>query len=116
MIKIDNVQMPAPSVYRIPEHDLDSENTGRNERGYLQRDRLRQGVFKIEMEWWGVNNNTLATLMNAIKPSKVSVEFLTESGYKTKQMYVGDRSKELVRYMGDTNKMAWNVSFNLTEY
>jgi len=116
MLTIDGVAIsPDPSVYSLPEHDLDSENSGRNELGVLIRDRLRQGVYKIELEWWAISNAELKVILGAIYKPEFPVTFLTEDGYVTKTMYAGDRSKSLVRYMGDTNKMAWNLKFNLIE-
>lgn len=116
MLKINGVKMPDPSVYRVGRQDLDSENSGRNELGVLVRDRLRQGIMRVDFEWWAVNNTKSTTLLNAVKPSKVTVELLVEGVYVTKEMYVSDRSSELIRYMNDTGKMAWNVSFSLVEY
>jgi hypothetical protein len=114
LLKIDSTDMPAPSVFRIPQYDLDSADTQRNEEGYLQRDRIRQGISKIELEWHGITNDQLSTLLNAVQPAQVSVTFLFGSSYETKSMYVGDRNVELVKNHG--GDVRWNVSFNLTEY
>ena len=116
MIMVNGVTLPSPSVYRIPMQDLDSENTGRNERGVLVRDRLRQGVYKIELEWWAIDNSKVQTILSAIQPSQVTVQFIDHLGTQTKKMYVGDRNIEMVRFMNQRNKMAWNVTFNLVEY
>ena len=116
MIKINGVKLPDPSVYRVGRQDLDSENSGRNERGVLIRDRLRQGILKVELEWWAISNAKSNQILNAVKPSSVTVELLVEGRYETVKMNVGDRNSELVRFMGDMGKQAWNVSFNLVEY
>lgn len=116
MITIDSTTLPTPSVYRLPDYDIDSENTGRVETGVLQRDRLRSEVYKVELEWWGLSDTDVQTIMTAVRPAQFSVTFLTESGNKTKTMYAGDKHRELVRYMGDSSKKAWNVSVNLIEY
>ncbi|HZJ98856.1 MAG TPA: DUF6711 family protein [Tissierellaceae bacterium] len=115
MLTINGVKMPDPSVYKISRQDLDSENSGRNERGVIIRDRLRQGILKAEYEYWAIDNEKVNKLLNAIKPEKVSVTLLVEGSYVTKEMYVGDRSSEMVRFMNRLDKMAWNVSFNLVE-
>lgn len=116
MIKIDGVTLPTPSVYKVNRQDLDSSNSGRNELGYLIRDRLRQGMLKGEFEWWGLDNNRATTILNAVSPSKVSATLLVEGKSVTVDMYVSDRSSELIRYMGETGKMAWTISFSLVEY
>ncbi|HZJ99462.1 MAG TPA: DUF6711 family protein [Tissierellaceae bacterium] len=116
MININGVRLPDPSVYNIPLSDLDSESTGRNEKGVLHRDRLRQGIYKIELEWWAIDNSKVQTILSAVQPDNFSVRFIDHVGYKTKTMYAGDKNVEMVRYMSDRNKMAWNVSFNLIEF
>lgn len=116
MIKVNGVRLPDPSVYNLPLSDLDSENSGRNENGVLIRDRLRSEVFKIELEWWAIDNSKVQQILSAVKPAKITVEFIDHIGTKTKTMYAGDKNVEMVRYMADRNKMAWNISFNLIEY
>ena len=115
IITIDGVDLPAPSIFKIQQSDLDSSDTNRNEEGYLQRDRIRQGIYKLELEWKGITNAQLATILNAIKPASVSVKFPTEKGRVTKTMYVGDRKSEIVKYRNE-NDIRWNLSFTLTEY
>lgn len=44
ILTIDGVGIPAPSSLKIQQSDLDSADTNRNEEGYLQRDRIRQGI------------------------------------------------------------------------
>lgn len=113
LLQIDGVDMPAPSVFKIPRFDLDSGDTNRNEEGYLQRDRIRQGIFKIELEWKGITSAQLNTIETAIAPASVQVTFPTATGMQTKTMYVGDRMVEMVKYQPETR---WNISFNLIEY
>jgi len=116
MISIDGVDLPAPSVFKIPQSDLDSSDTGRNELGILQRDRIRQGLYKIELEWKGITSSQLHLIESAIEPSEINVTFPTATGMKTKKMYAGDRNVEIVKYDKDFDKIRWNISFNLIEY
>jgi hypothetical protein len=115
LISIDGVDLPAPSTIKMPQSDLDSADTNRNEEGYLQRDRIRQGVYKLELEWKGITNAQLATILETIKPASVEVTFPTPVGRVTKTMYAGNRNIEIARYKND-NDIRWNLSFNLTEY
>lgn len=114
MLKIGGVDMPAPSVFKLPRFDLDSGDTNRNEEGYLQRDRIRQGIYKIELEWKGITSVQLNIIETAIAPASVQVTFLTASGLQTKTMYAGDRQTELIKYQ--STDIRWNISFSLTEY
>lgn len=115
MIKIDGVDLPSPSKFDLPEMDLDSSDSNRDELGYLHRDRIRQGVYKIELEWKGINNTQLNLIETAIKPVQIDVTFPTSEGMKTKVMYAGDRKRSMIKYNGETN-ITWDLSFNLTEY
>ncbi|GMG96860.1 DUF6711 family protein [Tepidimicrobium xylanilyticum] len=116
MITIDGVDLPSPSVFKIPRSDLDSGDTGRNELGVLQRDRIRQGIYKIELEWKGINSSDLYLIESAIEPAELNVTFPTPTGMATKTMYAGDRNVEMVKYDKDFDKIRWNISFNLIEY
>ena len=113
---IDGIGLPAPTKFKLPNFDLDSEDSNRNEFGVFQRDRIRQGVNKGEFEWVLIPSAQLATIKNAIKPAKVIATLPTESGDEDFEMYVGDRNVELVVYDKDYTKRLWNISFSLTEY
>lgn len=115
MITINGVGLPAPTKFKPPNFDLDSQDTTRNEAGYMQRYRIRQGIYKIELEWRNITSFELATIKKAIKPASVKVTYPTEVGLITKTMYVGDRNIEIVTFNEDYRKIIWNISFNLTE-
>jgi hypothetical protein len=116
MLRIDGVDMPVPSVYKLPRFDMDSEDTNRNEEGRLQRDRIRQGIFKIELEWWSITSSQLHTIETAIAPASLQVTFITAIGPQTKTMYAGDRNIGMALYDEKTDDIRWDVSFNLIEY
>lgn len=115
MIYINGKKLPNPSSYRIPEFDLDSGDTTRNERGYFQRDRIRQGVAKVELQWKAITSEDLTKILDAVEPSGFSVRYITPYGYKTTRMYVGDRQVEMARgFIG--HDLRWDISCNLIEY
>lgn len=116
MINVDGVDLPAPIKFKPPNFDLDSQDTNRNELGTMQRDRIRQGIFKLELAWKNINSSNLALIKAAIEPARVKVTFPTEIGFVTKIMYAGDRDIEMVAFNEDYNKILWNISFNLIEY
>ena len=116
LINIDGVDLPAPSSFKIPNMDLDSPDSARNELGVVQRDRIRQGVFKVELEYKGITSSQLALIKSAIEPAQFNAKIMTEIGVVTKIMYAGDRSIELVKNNDDYNKIRWDISFNLVEY
>jgi hypothetical protein len=114
ILSIDGVDIPAPSTFKLPRYDLDSADTRRNEEGYLQRDRIRQGVFKIELEWRSITSAELQIIDNAIAPASIRVTFPSADGMQTKTMYAGDRNAEIIRYK--QNDIRWKASLNLIEY
>ena len=117
IITIDGVDIPAPSKYSVMMADLDSPDSTRNEKGILIRRRIREGVYKIELEFNVKTGDEIQIIESAIKKDKLKVTFPDTSGRITKNMYVGDRKKEIVLYNnGEIDKMRWNLSFNLVEY
>lgn len=116
MITIDGVDLPSPSSFKLPRFDMDSGDTNRNELGVLQRDRIRQGIYKIELEFKGINSSNLYLIESAIEPAELNVTFPTPTGKQTKKMYAGDRNVEMVKYDDNPDLIRWNLSFNLVEY
>jgi len=118
MIQINGVVLPAPVEYSVSLQDIDSENTRRTETGMLQRDRVRAGVYKIQIKW-RVTKTQLKTITDALKPAKFSVTFFdpTTSTTPTRYMYCGDRDADLVHYKATVpDDSLWELSTSLIEY
>ncbi len=117
LIQINGVDMPPPVEYSVSLQDIDSENTRRTETGVLQRDRVRAGVYKIEVKWL-VTKTQLKTITDALKPAKFSVMFFdpTTSTNPTRSMYCGDRNADLVLNKENPDKSLWELSTSLIEY
>lgn len=115
LITINGTAMPEPSSISVSYQDLDSDSTKRNEKGVLQRDRVRQGVHKLSLRWPPLSQSDAETILNAVKPASFSVKYLdpATASYKTSTMYVGDRSCEMQR---TALGWRWNISFDLIEY
>lgn len=117
IITIDGSVLPHPSSYKVLKSDLDSPDTTRNEEGVLQRDRIRQGVYKIELEFRNKKGNEIQSIESVIHKSKLNVTFPDTTGRISKEMYVGDRNKEMVLYNnGVVDETRWTLNFNLVEY
>ena len=121
MIRIDGLDLPAPKDggYDVSLQDIDSENTRRTESGVLNRDRVRAGIYKIEVTW-RVKKPQLKIITDALKPAKLSVVFFdpTTATSPTRQMYCGDRTGKLLS-MNDPdspNESLWELSTSLIEY
>lgn len=115
-ISIGGYQLPAPTSYEVQRSDLDSENTTRNEAGYLSRDRIRSGVYKIIAKW-RIPTSDLQRIVTAISPASFSVTFLdlTTASYKTATMYVGDRTASVVVGDNSVNEMLVDFAVNFIE-
>lgn len=119
LISINNTALPAPTKYNVPTHDLDSSDTTRNEQGILIRNRVRQGVVKIELSWTATSS-VIAQIAPLVEPEKVTAQYFNPQSnqFETANLYVGDRSCNLVMYTDgmDLADALWEYSFNLIEY
>lgn len=119
LLYIDGQYFPCPTKYNVQLSDLDSSDTTRNESGQLVRNRVRQGVTKIELSYL-VEGWQSRVMLECIKPAKVTVKFYDprQDTQREAIMYVGDRSCVMQRFLpGDSiSDIMWEVSFNLVEY
>ena len=114
-VTIGSTQLPAPSKYSTSRFDIDSEGTKRNEQGYLQRYRVRQGLYRLELEWTGITDAQASAIDTATAPSTFSVTFDTPNGPVTKTMYVGDRQFDEVMHANMATTKRWDVKLALIE-
>ena len=116
-LTIDGVLMPAPKTYSIDRSDLDSENTTRSLSGIMNRDRVRQGVYKLKITWL-IKTTDLIKLTQALTPASMQVKFFdgTTGTYITTKMYAGDRSSSLALQKKNYREMWWEFSCDLIEY
>jgi hypothetical protein len=119
LITIGSTPLPDPVEYSVSLQDIDSENTRRTEAGILTRDRVRGGVYKIQITW-KVTKTQLKTITDAISPAQFSVTFFdpTTSTDPTKYMYSGDRTGKLILLKDPNNPSSslWELSTSLIEY
>lgn len=117
LLKINGMTLPAPSTYKVKRSDLDSEATTRNSEGVLLRDRVREGVYRIDVSWAGLEHSDYIIVANALSPVKFTVEFFDPNSATTKiaEMYASDRDAELIKY-DDGLKSRWTLSCALIEY
>lgn len=118
MITINGVLLPSPSAYKVKRSDLDSEATTRNSEGQLIRDRVRSGVYRIDVTWSALRRADYITVVNALSPAKFTVEFFDPNSATnaTAQMYASDRDGELILNTGAAAKSVWSLSCSLIEY
>ena len=119
MIAINGKRLPNPTKYRVGMSDLDSADTTRNEAGVLIRNRVRQGVTKIELGFT-LRGQDASWVLDLVTPAQVSVEYYDPRIFqpRTINAYVGDRTCNMQVYTPNMNveDIWWEVTFNLIEY
>lgn len=119
LLYIDGQYFPSPTKYNVLMSDLDSSDTTRSENGKLVRNRVRQGVTKIELAYV-VEGWQSKVMMNYIEPAQVTVKFYDprQDTQREAKMYVGDRTCTMKRFLsGDAiSDIMWEITFNLVEY
>jgi len=113
-LTIDGVTMPAPVSVSIAQNDLDSENTTRSEgSGIMVRERIRQGVYQCDYSWSNLTDTELSTIVNAIVPESVQVQFWFGK-YVTTTMYAAGGSAEMTS--APNGEPRWSYSCTFTEF
>lgn len=105
---------PAPTKYSLDIQDIDSEDTGRGETGYMTRERVREGIYKLSLGFTNITSDDVLDIKEAISPEKISVT-LFDGSEVTVDMYVGNRTLDL-KMIDDESNCYWDMSFNLTQY
>lgn len=110
---INGVAVAAPKTFKVNIVDLDSDNTTRNAKGVLLRDRLRV-MRTLDCEWGPLTSSEISIILQAVDPTGVSVTYPDPlSGTdETRTMYAGDR----VAPAYDFNSQHWlGLTMKLTE-
>lgn len=114
LLKINGVEYKVPMSYEVTIQDIDSENTTRDARGTMHRDRLAV-KRKLSITFPPIFDKDAKPLLNAISNPTFSVTFRDiQLGNITRTMYVGDRSGKL--YSNVSGLDFWqNLKFDLIE-
>ena len=106
MLKINNVNIKAPSVFQVDIQDIDGESN-RNAKGKLLRDRIAV-KRKLNLEWGPLKQSEIAPILNAVSGVFFTVTFPDpELGIITKTMYVGDRTAPAYFFDKKTQEVKW---------
>lgn len=119
-VKINNYNMPEPRKLSVALQDLDTSESGRNQSGYMFRDRVRGGATaarKISIEMMPLTNSEISELLVAIGPASFSVTYPDPytGTNRTGTFYVGDRSVPVHNVTNGT-PMWSSFSFDLIEF
>lgn len=120
-VKIGNYNLPEPIELVVKLSDLDSPQTGRNQSGYLFRDRVRGGASAprtVGITLGPMSNSTMKAVLTALGPSSLSVKYPDPytGATRTGTFYCGDRSAP-VHHINSSGTPYWDgFSFELIEY
>lgn len=114
LVRFGRYTPPTPTEYSLDIQDIDSEDTGRGETGYMTRERVREGIYKLSLTFTNITSDDVLNIKEAISPEKVEVT-LFDGSEATVPMYAGNRSLKL-KSVDDEANCFWDMSFNLTEY
>lgn len=111
---INGYAIPSPDIdsYKIERNDIDSSQTGRLDNGYMFRERIRTGVYKVSCTWH-LNNAQKNTVENLLLSApNINFTFLDGNTFVTKTMYCSKTSSECISILNDG---LWLFSANCEE-
>lgn len=114
-IKLINGLSPPiePLSFTITKSDIYSESTGRSaETGALIQYPIRFGVYSLALEYQG-SDAEIAAIENLISGSSMTVVFLDNGTYLTKNMYPSDRNNVTEKIINGIGRH--RLSFKLIE-
>lgn len=121
ILKINGTTIKAPSTIKVTLQDIDSDDTGRNQKGTMIRDRVVGGADakrKVECTWKGLSSSEVSTLLRAMGGVSFQLTYPDPytGGNRVMKAYVGDRSVPIY-VMRPNGSYVWeSLSANFVEY
>lgn len=115
-LTLDGKAVKSPKTFSATVQDIDGNST-RDASGNMHRDRITI-KRKLAIAWGPLNNNEIATIMQAISSTFFSVTYPDPQtgGQRTGTFYVGDRTAAAYSWNDKFSAMMWqNLSFDLIE-
>ena len=114
LITFGSYTPPTPTKYSLDIQDIDSEDSGRGETGYMVRERVREGIYKLSLAFTNITSDDVLEIKQALSPSSIKVT-IYDGEHVDIEMYAGNRTLNLKSVDGEGNCF-WDMSFSLTEY
>lgn len=113
-IKINNITLPAPTKYEISKNDVNGEDS-LSETGILHRNRVRSGVYSLDVNW-RVSESDLKTILDTIKSSSFTAVFFdpVSSAEKSCTMYAKEPVFSCIGF--EDEESWWNIAVKLLEF
>ena len=93
LLQINGVAMPTPSGLEVTYSDYDSNDSNRNAKGELIRERVRASVRRLDVSWRILNAEDMSLILRSVDPVFFQVRFFDPktASFQNATMYVGDR-------------------------
>ena len=66
LVKLGSYVPPSPTKYSLEVSHIHSKDTGRGETGYMSRERVRAGVYKLTLGFTNITSDQVLAINNAI--------------------------------------------------
>lgn len=113
MIKINGVELPAPSGYTPSIQDISKAERNANGTMIIERIATKR---KLSLSWGVLSSADMSTILNLVAPVFFSVEYIDpqDGALKSGTFYSGDRVCDGVTYKD--KQMYWkNAKFDIIE-
>lgn len=121
VLKINDIQIATPSTLKVTLQDIDSDDTGRNQKGTIVRDRIVGGANakrKVECTWKALTSSETSKLLKAMDGVSFNVTYPDPYTGTTRTMkaYAGDRSLPIYVMRPDGSYVWESLTANFVEY
>lgn len=118
ILTVNGAALPTPTAYEVSREDIDGDGTVRSESARLRRDRIRAGVYVINVSWENLTLSEATVLTSALSPAEFTVQFfdLTTCSYRSAQFYASGMTSAVTTRGEMSEKMRVSYSCTLTEF
>ena len=117
-VKVNGTALPTPTEFTPVYSDFDSDDSKRNEAGFLNRTVIRKGQVAPKYKWI-LDGKQLSDLLKLIEPTTLTVEYydLKERAWKTFTGYAqATRQPKLFRQRETFDACLWELEISFIEY
>ena len=120
-LKWNTTDLPEPVELSVEVSDLDSDGTGRNQSGYMFRDRVRGGATsprKIQVKFGALSSAQTSTLLQAIGTTTGTLVYPDPytGAMRSSTFYCGNRTAPVLDRNPADGAVRWkNITVNFIE-
>lgn len=97
MLWLNGVLVKSPKAFQPELNDIDSEDSYRNARAELNRDRIASDKRKLNCEWGPLTQQEISTILQAIEPEFFPIKYWDpKNGLITKTFMAGPKTAPML--------------------